>query len=81
MAKRPPCCGRHRPRPRLAPTRAAGQPHTRPTIDDLATVAESAEKTGMDGVFFDLQLATTSPNEVLDTAAALATTIGLSAAE
>lgn len=48
------------------------------TIGDLATVAEVAEKTGMDGVFFDLQFATTSPDEALDTAAQLATTIGIS---
>jgi probable F420-dependent oxidoreductase len=47
------------------------------TIDELATAAESAEKTGMDGVFFDLQFATTSPEEALAVAAQLATTIGI----
>jgi hypothetical protein len=41
-------------------------------------VADSAEKTGMDGVFFDLQFATASPNEALETAAQLATKIGIS---
>lgn len=44
-------------------------------------MTEIAEKTGMDGVFFDLQFATTSPTEALDTAAQLATKIGISAAE
>lgn len=48
------------------------------TIDNLAAVADSAEQAGMDGVFFDLQFATTSPDEALETAANLATKIGIS---
>jgi probable F420-dependent oxidoreductase len=47
------------------------------TIDDLAAITDTAEKTGMDGVFFDLQFTTASPNEALDTAAQLATKIGI----
>jgi probable F420-dependent oxidoreductase len=48
------------------------------TIDDLAAVADSAEKIGMDGVFFDLQFATASLPEAIETAAKLATKIGIS---
>jgi probable F420-dependent oxidoreductase len=56
-------------------------PNPGTTVDDLATVTEIAEKTGMDGVYFDLHFTTTSPNEALDTAAHLATKIDISAAE
>lgn len=48
------------------------------TVDTLAAVAGDAEQGGIDGVFFDLQFATTSPAEALDTAAELAATIGIS---
>ncbi|MGH3789617.1 MAG: TIGR03619 family F420-dependent LLM class oxidoreductase [Pseudonocardiaceae bacterium] len=48
------------------------------TIDDLAAVADTAEQTGMDGVFFDLHFATASPEEALETAAQLASKIGIS---
>lgn len=48
------------------------------TIDDLAAVADNADKAGMDGVFFDLHFTTASPHEALETAAHLATKIGIS---
>lgn len=44
--------------------------------DDLAALAERAERSGMDGVFFDLQYTTGSPDEAIEVAAQLASTIG-----
>lgn len=44
--------------------------------DHLAALAERAERSGMDGVFFDLQYTTGSPDEAIEVAAQLASTIG-----
>jgi probable F420-dependent oxidoreductase len=46
------------------------------TLDDLADLAKGAERAGMDGVFFDLQYTTGSPDEAIEVAARLASTIG-----